>query len=312
MSNDLTFYATERATPIPGLALRIPQRKGDFKYLRITHVFREEFYGMWVSTAEQARYAGRPFLLPWKRYANLATKKDACLGRLSLPTALTRPLDKLEKLELEGQWQVIAPLVELFKDRRNLQKQNFSALVRDQAALLDKHFNSVFRLLIRFFYFGGDRRGLLTLPPGTPPETNGYEMTGRRKRRGRKSARLEAEYGPNEFVVSQEDIADMVAALEAGLREGVTYLTDVYENHYLKVRFSKRHPETYGRLLRDEIPPPVTERQFRYYTGKAESCISRDLLENKKGARRTAGHAAALRAFGPGCRCMKLTLREGA
>jgi len=111
---------------------------------------------------------------------------------------------------------------------------------------------------------------------------------------------LEAEYGSNEFVVTQDDIADMVEALEAGLREGATYLPEAFECQYLKKRFVKRHPQLYQRMLRGEIPPPVTLRQFRYYTLLHEVRVDRDLLQNRKGTRRPSARPSVLRAFGPG------------
>jgi len=300
MSAEMKFSPLTQRAPRPGLALRITQACGEAKTLRFTHVFREELYGVWVTTPENARYARRPVAIPWDRYATWAGQPQSSLGRLSLPPELTRPLTSLEQAALDSQWEEIKPLVELFEVRGNLHRTNFSALINSRAATLGRHFNCVLRALLRYYYFGRDPRGLLILPPGTEPETNGYDQADLPVRRGRKSAALEGKYGPNGFVVGQADIADMVEALAAALREGPTYVPDAFEEHYLKKRFARRHPGVYKRLLAEEIPPPVTVRQFRYYTQLHELRISADLLENKKGSRRASSRPSVLRAFGPG------------
>lgn len=296
----MIFSPLRQRAPRPGLALRFTPTGGEVKTFRFTHVFSEDLYGLWVTTPENARYARRPNPIPWDRYATWAAQSDSCLGKLALPTEFTRPLTPLQQAALDSQWEEIKPLVELFEVRSNLHRTNFSALVNSRALMLGRHFNCVLRALLRFYYFGGDRRGLLILPPGAEPETNGYDLTASPNRRGRKSAGLQERYGPNNFVVSQADIVDMVEALAAALREGPTYVPEAFEKHYLKKRFAKRHPKVYKRLLADEIPPPVTVRQFRYYTQLHEVRISADLLENKRGIRRPSGRPSVLRAFGPG------------
>ena len=41
-----------------GLALHDSERPG--RYLRLTHIFEDGVYAMWVGTPEEARYAKRP------------------------------------------------------------------------------------------------------------------------------------------------------------------------------------------------------------------------------------------------------------
>ena len=51
----IEFQPLENPATYPGLVLRIGDE--DSRYLRLTHVFEECVYVMWVNQPEQARYA---------------------------------------------------------------------------------------------------------------------------------------------------------------------------------------------------------------------------------------------------------------
>ncbi|RYE44020.1 MAG: transposase [Hyphomicrobiales bacterium] len=290
------FQAISGANVKPGMVLR---QSGVEEYLRITHVFEHWVYGMWVSTAEKARDARRPFPMRMEEYRSLEQRQGSELGVLTLPEIFYRPLRDDEKIQLDKTQELIAPLVREFKDLENLSRSNFTALIRRQAESSSTPFETVLRCVKRYYYFGMEKRALLELPRGPAPGENTYKDVKNPRRRGR-PASVEQVFGPNEFVVSDEDIADMLEAMKAALKKGPSYKIEAYEEEYLPHWFATRHPHIYEQYLSEKIPPPVSVKQFEDYIGKGLLSISKDLLKNLKGVTRNRGYAASHYSFGPG------------
>jgi len=288
--------------PVPGLVLRVA---GDtLRYLRLTHVFDDGVFAMWVAEAERVRYAKRPRFLGWDDVEKLAAG-GSTWGRIVLPPQLsTKPEpDSPEAATLDSNWALIAPLVKLFEKKQNLSRQHFTALVRDHAAKTGSAERSLLRLLFRYFYFGNSRNALQPFVPGPKPGENGYPApagnspTSAQKRRGRRNV-LSDEVNPNTFVVSQLDIEDMVGCYKQLLRQGPTNKTIAHEQ-YLAKQFRARHPKLYDDYINGRSLEPITYRQFYYYLN-AELELSEDLAKNERHLRRNTTARNALHAAGPG------------
>ncbi len=288
-----------------GLVLRVP---GDItKYLRVTHVFDTSIYGMWIETPEKARYARRPTRFSMKVLGDLE-KTGAEWGRVALPPeftiAATESDGSLAK-ELQAASDMVMPLIELFEKEKNLSRVTYTASIRQRADALQVSFITLYRLVIRYYYFGRTRRALLPLSPGTKAGKPAYgkqideatNLDKSYKRRGPKSV-LRNELGENNFIVEINDIDDMVKCLKACLRKGPTYKTAAHEV-YLKKYFSKRHPEIYKQYLAKEYPEPVTKRQFDYYVS-AHARLSEELAKNLRTHDSNPGRLGSIRASGPG------------
>jgi hypothetical protein len=267
----LKFQSVKNANPVPGIVLRIGEF--DCKYLRLTHVFEDCVYAMWVSEPENARYARRPKRMSLSELKQLASITSSTWGRLALPSALTTPpQEESERFQtLSSAWILIEPLVKAFEIEINLSRNRYTFLIRERAEAMQTSFITLNRMILRYYYFGGTRFALLSLPPGITPGQGGYasivaddpNLQSQPKRRGRQAV-LADELGANSFVAREGDIADMVECLKTCLRRGPTYLTSAHDD-YLAGAFKKRHPDIYAKYLTGKIMEPVTVRQYRYY-----------------------------------------------
>lgn len=284
-----------------GLVLRRISDKGPID-LRITHVFPRSVYAMHVSTPEESRNARRPRRYP--RSAIDAARKtgELVLGRLEAPAIVTTPYPKEseESLHIETLMQQINPLLTTFSNEVDLDRWRFASLIEQRASDLSISPITLRRRLLKYWYFGGVRQALLYLPRGRPVgQASAGPLKGDlspAKRRGRKS-RLERELGRNEFVVSTDDISDMVAALQRKAKEAQTTFTDAHES-YLEVEFAQRHPETMKKYLAGQVVAPVSLRQFAWYVKQFEA-LSEDLRGNVPALSASAS-ARALGCSGPG------------
>ncbi len=300
------FEIIDKGTPAEGHVLRIGTEQ--FRYLRITHVFSTCLYGMWVTTPRQARSARRPARIPLSEIGSIIEHKNGQWGKLPLPlpfmrTGKFRNNDHSEAIQ--AAWSLIKPLVHAFKDERNLSRAFFTSLIRNRAETLDISFLTLYRLTLRYYYFGGTRLALLPLPPGARLEERAYALgrkndpnnTQTHKRRGRQAA-LASEVGKNNFIISDDDIADMVICLKGCLRKGPTFYTNAHET-YLATHFRRRHPEIFKLYISKNHPEPVTLRQFRYYVDE-DLQLTDDLARNLRKHERNPGRTGAVRATGPG------------
>jgi putative transposase len=290
----------------PGLVL-LRQAGGASEYLRVTHVFEKSIYAMPVWTAARAREARRP-----KRYRRSLIETELALGSrvlgtVRLPSEFTThyPKGSDEDGQIKASKSDIAPLLKFFAVEANLDRSSFTAKIDTRASDLTTSPVSLRKLLLRFWYFGGLPQAVLPLQRGPAPGTTGIavgleagklDAPRQVKRRGPK-ARIEKDLGPNEFIVSAEDIADMVEALERCAREGVTTFKDAHIS-YMKTEFAKRHQIVFKKYIGKRIPEPVTYRQFCGYVKEHES-LSEDLRRNVS-ALGDKQSSRALHSTGPG------------
>jgi len=286
----------------PGLVLRIGTES--FRYLRLTHVFKTNVYGMWVGDPEAARYARRPSAISLIDLQTLTTTPSAAWGRIVLPPALsTAPADGSEKaVLLDSAWGLVEPLLLAFQHESNLSRQLFTALIRQRAEETASSQSTLLRTLLRYYYFGCTRLALLPLPPGSKPGQVTHVEYGSMdrpnpRRRGRQGA-LAPELGRNEFVVHSEDIQDMVACFKRLLAKGPAFKTTAHEN-YLANEFRVRHRALYDQYIAGDAPEPVTARQFRYYLDEYLK-VSDELARNVRNHARNPGFTGNVRAAGPG------------
>jgi hypothetical protein len=271
--------------------------------MRITHIFKGCIYFISVKGPEDARHACRPFRLSTLELTKL-TSQDAMWGRIDLPASMSNiALPESEPAqEIEAAWSIIEPLVEVFEQESNLHRKNFTALIRERANATGCQFSTVRRTLLRFYYFGRSRLGLIGLPHGTKPvgfdcKSDRTEECKSLRRRGRRSI-LENDYGPNTFVVDEDDINDMVRCLTRVLKNGPSSISAAHEE-YLAKEFRARHPHLHADYLLRKILEPVTRRQFSYYVG-LHAKLNADLAENLQLRTKAAGHLGSLHASGPG------------
>ncbi len=288
--------------PTPGLVLRVGTNP--HRYLRLTHVFRTCFYGMWVGDPEAARYARRPSKISLEGLQSLAASSSSVWGQLVLPAPLSIEPEEgsVKAALLDSAWGLVQPLLQAFQRESNLSRQSFTALIRQRAEETESSPSTLLRTLLRYYYFGGTRLALLPLPPGIKPGQAAYEdnfAIGRPppRRRGRQSA-LTSELGRNEFIVRSQDIQDMVACFKRLLAKGPTFKTMAHED-YLSREFRSRHRATYDKYIAREIPEPVSARQFRYYIDE-HLRISEELARNIRTHTRNPGFTGNVRAAGPG------------
>lgn len=288
--------------PSPGLVLRVGEAGN--RYLRLTHVFNDCVYVMWVGAPEGARYARRPTSMSLSELQNLAETTSSAWGKLVLPAALTNePTKGCERsTQLETAWSLVEPLIQAFKRKTNLSRNSFTALIRQRAEETETSQTTLLRTILRYYYFGGTRLALLSLPPGVKPGQASYPTASTDsnapppKRRGRQSA-LADELGRNEFIVRTEDIEDMVACFRRLLTKGPAFKTTAHEE-YLAEEFRRRHPAIYARYIASEAPEPVTARQFRYYIDE-HLRVSDELARNMRTHQRNPGYLGSVRAAGP-------------
>jgi hypothetical protein len=272
----------------PGLVLEVAQTSPSV-LLRITHVFSHAIYVMPVFTANMARYAVRPF----QQLRSLVVQRLETgiwrIGRLRLPQEFldNTPPTGSEKDLIIGAFSAIEPLVEQFEDQRNLVRTKFNLLINRRAEELDISPVSVRRMLLRYYYFGRLKNALLPLRPGRligpqrPTSTDSAAGTGEErqqpKRRGRQPIESK-DLGPNTFVVTEEDVTDMIECFETLATNGKITQVAAHEE-YLLSYFSERHPKQYTDYLEKKCPLPVTLRQFRAITNR-NAVLSRDVMKN--------------------------------
>jgi putative transposase len=278
-----------------GLALRTD---GNDRLLRITHLFKTCAYVMWVRNPEDARYARRPIRILLTQLEDLASSPGACWGALSLPTRflnLPSPGSEQEQL-LDSAWRLIEPLVQLFDLEKNLGRSKFSTAIRYRAERTGTNFITLRRLILRYYYYGRNKSALLSLPSGPNSSFSSSIAVASGRRRGPQPI-LASTLGPNHFIVSEQDVTDMIESVNRSLKKGVTYLASAHEK-YLGKEFRKRHPQEYARYVAGQSVEPVTYRQFRYYVGDARA-FDDDLNRNLRG-KPSKGPTNVLRSSGPG------------
>src|SRR5664280_1256339 len=218
----LEFQRVANTAPVPGLVLQVGE--GDVRFLRITHVFDDCVYWMWVSEPANAYYARRPKRMPLQELMQLAAKPTAAWGRLALPTPLSEspPTESREAQSLQAAWCLIEPLIFQFQNETNLSRFRYTALIRQHADATQSSFITLNRMILRYYYFGGTRLALIPLPTGAQPGRAAYSSTAtndpdlechKPRRRGRQVI-LAKELGPNDFIVDVNDIVDMVESLK--------------------------------------------------------------------------------------------------
>jgi len=299
----LEFRAIQAPQIRPGLVLRTGAP--EHRYLRLTHVFESCAYYMWISEPKNARYARRPHRITLPELTKLAADPNAQWGSVRLPTEMvSEPDGPPEDLaRSEAAWLLIHPLIEHFEQERNLSRTSFSRSIVQRALATHTNYQTLKRIVLRYYYFGRTRLALVPLARGTARGENTYpakantDASPSAKRRGRQSV-LSDELGKNSFVVTQDDICDMVGTLNALLNSGPTYITHAYEA-YLGRAFRRRHPEIFEEYSKGQRLEPVTVRQFRYYTSK-HAVLDDDLARNLRTVQSNAGFLGSTHAAGPG------------
>jgi putative transposase len=263
--------------PTPGMVLGIACKQ-NIKFLRLTHSFDSYAYVMWVDEHPKLRLARRPKRIARRDLEYLATGPAACWGRLHLPDALTDvPAENSPaSLALKHAWGLIKPLIDKFDCEQNLNCHSFEKLIRERASMTGTEFITVKRLVLRYYYFGNTPLALLQLPRGPKPYGHPYQAmdggiadatSSMPRRRGRQPACAKA-YGPNDFLVSNADVADIRATYQRYCAKGSRTVADAYVK-YLSGPFRARHPQISQEYLDKKRVEPVTLRQFRYYNERS-------------------------------------------
>ena len=299
------FEEAVNAGCVPGIVIRVAESNPT--YLRVTHVFPLCIYVMTIDGPERARYARRPRRLKNAEVETLLLEPGSRIGRIRLPSELTppNPSESTRQTALESAWQMIEPLIDIFESETGLQRNRYTAAIRARAAEVQTSFISLNRMVLRYYYFGRAKFALLPLATGPKPgstsigqsKTSISDPSFIPKRRGRQSI-LSTALGKNNFVVSEDDIEDMVACLKSNLRKGATTVVSSHED-YLARNFKRRHPKEHELYLQNKIPEPVTKRQFDYYITLRER-LEDDLAQNLRTHKRNPGLLGSLSASGPG------------
>lgn len=288
----------------PGIVLRIGNSEP--RFMRVTHVFDACAYYIWIAEPASARYARRPRRIALIDLEKLAEEPGSSWGAVKLPLEMLNPpaSDSSEHARSEAAWLLICPLIEHFEQECNLSRVGFRSSIDQRARATHTNRLTLYRLVLRYYYFGLTRFGLLPLARGPDRNQNMYplvpgeEASPRQpKRRGRQAV-LSDELGRNDFIVKQHDIADMVLTLRSALAAGPTYLTAAHEE-YLANAFRTRHPTLHKEYLCEQRPEPVTLRQFRYYIAQY-AVLDDDLTRNLRTVRRSSGFLGSTHAAGPG------------
>ncbi|WP_178372258.1 DDE-type integrase/transposase/recombinase [Pollutimonas bauzanensis] len=302
----IEFEKVGNITPTEGLVLRVGNQQP--KYLRVTHVFTSCIYGIWVTTPQQARSARRPKRISSNEVTHLIENNGGQWGKLRLPYQFIG-IGKFRKNDhteaIEAAWNLIEPLVYAFKNEENLSSAHFTSLIRNRSETLGVNFLTLYRLVLRYYYFGGTRLALISLPPGAKPAARAYSLGEKNEspstqpsmRRGRQPA-LASELGRNNFIIDDDDISDMLACLKGSLRKGPAFFTEVHQE-YLSTYFRRRHPDTFSQYIDNRYPEPITLRQFRYYVNENLQ-LTDDLARNLRKYERNPGRTGSVRAAGPG------------
>lgn len=267
--------------------------------LRITHVFGDCLYAIKVRDPEYARYARRPRKFRYLEFEELISNEGPGWVKVDLPSALLlEPEEGTIQSHVYNQaWSSLEPLILELEEQRNLERERYTFLIRRHSEKTDRSFTSVYRLVIRYYYFGCDRRALLNLPPGPKPNENASShVVSTEHRRGRQPTISDIR-GPNNFVVTEDDISDMNAAAKRCARNP-TFVSQIHIE-YLAKEFHARHPEISTAYENKEIPEPVTVRQYRYYL-KKHFDLSKEELQNIRTREDNPGFDGAHHAQGPG------------
>ncbi|WP_188130773.1 DDE-type integrase/transposase/recombinase [Paraburkholderia panacisoli] len=267
------------------------------RFLRLTHLFDDCAYAMWVGEPNEARTARRPRRLTLSELDLLMKNRKATWGQLRLPPDLLNVPDKdsLGWRTLEHLWDQIKPLIVEFRDPYNLSRLRFSSLIAQHAELIQGSATTLKRLVLRYYYFGGTKNALLPLAPGTRPNQRQKNKETPQHRRGRQSV-SSRKYGANDFVVSASDIEDMCCVHSKLCLHGSSTVSYAYDR-YLADEFRRRHPEEYAAYINEQRSEPVTLRQFRHYTKEARA--PDDETQSKRAAARRDS-SGTLQAASPG------------
>ena len=291
------FSPLTNARPTVGLVLQIPTNGP--RYWRVTHLFENALYFVWVNEPEKFIYARRPFRRTYSQIDHLCSE-GAVWGRLALPQYLASSLsEESDQSALTAAWEQISPLIETLSIEDNLDRTNFTRLIRSHAESKQIEFRSLYRSVLRYYYFGALKRALLPLPRGPRIGYRPYALATSsslpQKRRGRLSG-IERKLGVNDFVLSQSDIQQMMERIRKALSSGPLLITDAYEN-YMREDFAKTHPTVFREYVDKRRTVPVTLRQFRYHANLAD--LDSTLIDNLLRASRPGDHTGSLYASGP-------------
>jgi len=293
-----SFSPIENAAPAVGLVLRLPGDRPQF--CRVTHLFEDALYLMWLQDPERANFARRPFPRTFHEIDRLCAK-GAMWGKVPLPKYFTCTPEAGSPHDVVAvMWEQMAPLIEVLSSEPNLSPNNFSRLIRSYSASKGLVFSTVYRSVLRYYYFGGVRVALLPLPRGPKlgyrPYSSRADSDRRAARRGRQ-ALLSADFGANDYILSDEDINQIFERARQMLTAGSSFITHIYER-YMSKDFAERHPEIYKEYLAKRRTVPVTLRQFRYHLRFAD--LDARLVDNLARASRPGDHSGSLYASGPG------------
>lgn len=236
---------------------------------RITHVFESTIFLMRVTTAAQAVDAPRPHPWPRSRVLGMMRSRSARVGTLGLPPELANTVEDQseEEVSITASMEVIQPLLDAFELEENLGR-SFTSRIALRAETLRLPRSLVSRLLLRYWYFGGTRYGVLPLRRGPKPPSVGEAIPpvgpneARPRRRGRRPLTSDAER-PSEWAPTELDVDDMERAALRCIAQGKTSIEEITKA-YIRSEFKRRYPEEYECFLRREITDPVTQRQVAY------------------------------------------------
>lgn len=296
------FSPCSEATALrAGLVLRVSTDV----FWRITHVFETCVYVVPVSTPNMANYAVRPAARARGEVTSKIGEGAWTLGRLPMPQEFLSggAADERVSQLVESHFALIQPLVDQFEVENNLGRNQFNSLINRRADELDVSPVTVRKILLRYYYFGKLKQALRPLRKGlairsASPEAAATVKTSTAlpKRRGPKAIETKI-LGPNDFVVSEDDVLEMVACFEDIATKGKTTQTAAHRE-YLSTYFAERHPLKYADYLAKKCPLPVTLRQYRWLT-KGYASLTKDSAKNVSGhAKRLA--KGSLAATGPG------------
>lgn len=279
--------------------------EGNKQLLRITHLFARNAYVMKVSSPEGARDARKPYRLTIAQMNSWLKDGSAVAGRLPLPAEFLDSATTADEKQSALQKSLlahIAPLVAQFEDEKNLASREFKARILARARELQMSDTSLRRLLLRYYYFGQLPAALSKLRPGRTPHRGALpaaEPSSPSKRPGRKGA-IEQTLGPNEFIVAEEDINDMIASVTASAKAGRSTIKEAWED-YLRTEalFATRHPELHQRFINKQCPCPVSYMQFRGYV-QAEDQYADEVMAHMPALNPQRPSARGLIASGPG------------
>ncbi|WP_349742405.1 hypothetical protein [Roseateles cavernae] len=315
--------------PLPQARRKVPHvlavevdQPGTKRYLRLTHCFTGACFCQWVTNAAGARDASRPLRFSWDEITQMESD-GGVWGRLSLPYELAKPLDENTPDAADAGWRIIEPLVNLFKRESNLARNRYSHLATQRALELGIALKTVKRLLSRYYYFGQEHAGLRMLTPGRRPmelserralgtagaadqpgdqdEDSGtvaHERQVATRERPGPRASVEAKFGKNTFIVSPEDIQDMVARLASMATKKRTFVIEAY-SEYLKIDFKRRHPVLFKGVAEGKHPIPVSKWQYRRYVNE-HLVLTKDVARNLRTRSAKATGEGSLDSAGPG------------